>query len=154
MTSADALSHEDGHSHDHDHDHEARPESFTIAVTELVAHRDAIRAAIESGDPADAHDPLHEVAELLEAFPDIAAESDLSKEDWDAVKAASEKLFDSFGVVDQAFHKKDGDKKAAYESVADDIDEAMQAIQSRLPLATGGEGVLQTAAPLSDEATE
>jgi hypothetical protein len=140
-----------GDSHSHEHEH--RPESFAAAVTELVAHRDAIRSGIESGKSAVVHDPLHEVAELLDAFPDIAAETDLAKDDWEAVKAASDRLFDSFGVIDEAFHKKDGDKKAAYESVAKDIDEAMQAIQSRLPLAAPADATSQTAAPPSNEAT-
>jgi hypothetical protein len=161
VAEAHEESHANDHDHDHDHDHEhehehaheSRPESFAAAVTQLVAHRDAIRTAIESGKPADAHDPLHEVAELLDSFPDIAAETDLSKEDWEAVKAATDRLFDSFGVVDESFHKKDGDKKAAYESVADDIEESMEAIESRLPLAGPADAASQGEAPSSDEAT-
>lgn len=145
---------EHDHAHEHEHAHESRPESFAVAVTQLIAHRDAIRNAIESSKPADAHDPLHEVAELLDAFPDIAAETDLPKEDWEAVKAASDRLFESFGTIDKAFHKKDGDKKAAYESVADDIEESMEAIKSRLPLAGPAGTASQIVAPSSDEATE
>ncbi|MEO1498360.1 MAG: hypothetical protein AAFV43_14545 [Planctomycetota bacterium] len=123
-----------GHEHDHDHDHGDRPESLHAAVAQLTATRDTIREAILEGDADDAHDPLHEVGELLEAIPDIASETDLPKAEWDAVKAANEELFDAFGAIDKAFHTKDGDKKAAYEGVADKLDTAIEAIRSRLAL--------------------
>lgn len=123
-----------GHGHDHDHEHADRPESLHAAVAELTEVRDTIREAILNGDPNDAHDPLHEVGELLEAIPDIAAETDLPKPEWDAVNAANDELFDAFGTIDKAFHTKDGDKKAAYEGVTEKLDNAIEAIRSRLAL--------------------
>ncbi|MEO0529025.1 MAG: hypothetical protein AAF266_00460 [Planctomycetota bacterium] len=128
----DAEAH--GHGHDHDHDHGDRPESLHAAVAMLTETRDALRDAILNGDPDDAHDPLHEVVELLEAIPDIAAETDLPKEAWDTVNAANDKLFETFGAIDKAFHTKDGDKKAAYEGVAEQLDEAIESIRSQLAL--------------------
>lgn len=130
--STSAETHDHDHDH-HDHDHGHRPASLHEAVHELTEIRDAVRAAILEGDPDDAHDPLHEVGELLEVLPDVAADTDLPKEEWDAVKAANERLFDAFGKVDKAFHTKDGDKKAAYEEVATDLDEAIEEIRARLP---------------------
>ncbi|MEN0112041.1 MAG: hypothetical protein AAF805_15075 [Planctomycetota bacterium] len=128
----------DDHGHDHDHDHHDhhsdRPASLHAAVAQLTAMRDDIRDAIVDGEPDDAHGPLHEIGALLEAIPDIAAETDLPKEEWDAVNVAHEELFDAFGVIDKAFHTKDGDKKAAYDEVAERLDEAIEAIRSRLPL--------------------
>lgn len=126
------------HEHDHDHDHADQPESMHAAVAELTEIRDTIRDAILNGDPHDAHGPLHEIGELLEAIPSIAAETDLPKEEWDAVNAANEELFDAFGAIDKAFHTKDGDKKAAYEGVAEKLDEAIESMHSRLTL-TGEE---------------
>lgn len=127
-----------GHGHDHDHDHGHRPETLHAAVAELTEMRDVIRDAIVDGDPHDAHGPLHEVGDLLEAIPDIAAETDLPKEEWDAVNAANEELFAAFGAIDKAFHTKDGDKQAAYGGVSEKLDEALEAIRSRLAL-TGEE---------------
>ena len=129
-----ADAHDHGHEHDHEHGHGHLPESLHAAVAELTSIREAVRAAILEGDPDDAHDPLHEVGELLEALPDIAAETDLPKEEWDAVKAANERLFDAFGAIDKAYHTKDGDKKAAYENVAGELEEAIEEIRSRLPM--------------------
>ena len=100
--------------------------------------RDAIRSAVLDGDPTTPTARFTRSGELLEAIPDIAAETDLPKEEWEAVKSANDDLFDAFGAIDKAFHTKDGDKKAAYEQVADKLDQAIEAIRSRLAL-TGEE---------------
>ena len=126
--------HDHDHGHDHHHDHGHRPHSMHEAVAELTEMHDAIRTAILDGKPGKAHDPLHEVGELLEILPDIAAETDLEKEDWDKVKAANEKLFDAFGAIDKTYHVEGGDKKAAYEKSADQINESLELIRSMLPL--------------------
>lgn len=137
------------HGHDHDHDHGHRPDSLHAAVAELTEMRDAIRDAILTGEPDDAHGPLHEVGELLEAIPDIAAETDLPEEEWTAVNKANEQLFDAFGAIDKAFHTKDGDKKSAYEGVADQLDEAIEVIRSKLSL-TGEEPPAEEAGAAHD----
>lgn len=131
---AHADAHDHGHEHEHEHEHGHRPESLHAAVVELTEMRDAIRDAILDGEPNDAHDPLHEVGDLLEAIPDIAAETDLPKEEWDAVNTANEELFAAFGTIDKSFHVKDGDKQATYEEVAEKLDGAIEAIRSRLIL--------------------
>ncbi|MEM9352310.1 MAG: hypothetical protein AAGA92_04800 [Planctomycetota bacterium] len=126
--------HSHGHEHDHDHGHSHRPESLHEAVAELESLSEAIRTAIVDGDPKDAHDPLHEIGYLLEAIPDVAAETDLPEEEWNAVKAASEQLFDAFAEIDKTYHVEDGDKQAVYEDVSAGVDEAIEEIRSRLPL--------------------
>lgn len=123
------------HGHEHGHEHASRPESLHKTVEQLAEIQQEIGSAIEAGDTEAAHGPLHEVAELLEAVPDIAAETELPKEQWKAVKAASDRLFAAYAVIDKAFHTEDGDKQAAYEQVADELSEALEEIRSRLPLA-------------------
>lgn len=132
----DAEAH--GHHHDHDHEHGHRPDSLHEAVEHLTEIQKEIRSALESSDAEAAHEPLHEVAELLKAVPDIAAETDLPKEHWEAVKTASDRLFDAYAVIDKAFHAKDGDKQAAYEQVAGELTKALDEIRLRLPM-TGEE---------------
>lgn len=126
------------HGHDHDHDHGDRPESLQAAVDKLTSIRDTVRTAMLEGDANAAHGPLHEVGELLDALPDVAAETDLAEEDWNAVQAATDELRIAFAAIDKAFHTKDADKKAAYEQVADELDDAIEDIRSRLPM-TGEE---------------
>lgn len=122
------------HDHDHDHDHGHRPASLEAAVEEVLACRDVIRSAMEKDKPDDAHDPLHEVGELLELLPDLAAETDLPKEEWEALKAATDRLMDAFGQIDKAFHQKDGDRQGAYEKSAAEVDAAIQEIKANVPV--------------------
>lgn len=138
-TSETAAGAHAGHDHGHDHEHGHRPDSLHEAVEQLAGIEIAISEAITSGDVDAAHGPLHEVGELLQAIPEVAAETDLPKEEWEAVKAATDRLFGAYAVIDKAFHVKDGDKQAAYEQVASELTEALEEIRSRLPM-TGEEG--------------
>ena len=119
---------------DHHDDHH-RPESLHVAVAELKHVRDEVKTAMESGSPDAAHEPLHEVGELLEMLPEVAADTDLPREKWEIAKAETNKLFDAFGVIDEAFHTAGGDKQAAYSEVAASIDESIAALEALLPLA-------------------
>lgn len=139
----DASDNAHGHDHGHDHDHEHghRPDSLHEAVDHLAEIEEAVSKAIMSGDAEAADEPLHEVVDLLNAIPEIAAETDLPKEEWEAVKAASKRLFNAYKVIHDEFHGKDGkdsDKQAAYEKVSSELTEALEEIRSRLPL-TGEE---------------
>ena len=107
-------------------------------MAELAEIRDELREAMEANRPDDAHHPLHEVPELLEVLPEVAADTDLPKEKWEVVNSEVESLFHAFTQIDKAFHKKDGDKVGAYEAVAGSIDESIAAIEALLPL-TGEE---------------
>lgn len=130
----DADNHEADHGHSHDHDHSGRHESLQSAINELTEIRDSIRAAMEKNAPDAAHGPLHHVPELLEAMPDLAADTDLPESDWNEVKAAADKLFDAFSKIDAAFHEKEGDKKGAYEEVRGMIDQELEVLKAKLPL--------------------
>ncbi len=122
-----------GHGHDHDHDHSDRPKNLQTAIAELTEMANAIRTAMEEDDPKSAHEPLHKVGSLLKAMPDLAADTDLPESDWDAIKAEVDRLFDAFGDIDSAFHKKDGDKQAAYDAAKSTVDEGMAALEAYLP---------------------
>ena len=130
---ADASKQDTGHGHEHDHDHSDRPKTLQAAIEELKGMRDAIRTAMEEDDPDSAHDPLHEVGQLLKAIPDLAADTDLPEDEWDAIKAEADRLFDAFGDIDSAFHKKDGDRRAAYDAAESTVDEAVAALEAYLP---------------------
>ncbi|MEN1678413.1 MAG: hypothetical protein AAGJ46_02395 [Planctomycetota bacterium] len=131
---AESTADADDHGHEHDHEHGHRPASLHAAVAELTDIRDAISKAILEGDADAAHEPLHEAEELLGILPDVAAETDLPEAEWEVVSSETEKLKSSFAVIDKAFHTKDGDKQAAYEEVAAQLDAALDAIRSKLPM--------------------
>lgn len=133
-TAEKEAEHDHGHEHGHDHDHSDRPESLREAIVELKELSDSFCAAMDEDDTEAAHDPLHDLGNLLEAMPELAADTDLPEEDWKQVKAEVDRLFDTFGEVDSAFHKKDGDKQAAYEDAKSTIEAGIAALEAKLPL--------------------
>jgi len=133
-----ASGEKDDHGHSHDHDHSDAPKSLHAAIIELRDMWADITTAMDNSDPEAAHDPLHDVGKVLEAMPELAAETDLPESEWNEIKAEADKLFEAFGDIDSAFHKQDADKVAAYESAKSTIDEGVAALEAKLPLL--GEG--------------
>ena len=128
----------DDHGHSHDHEHAGAPKSLPVAITELRKKWGEISKAMDSSDPDSAHQPLHDIGRVLEAVPDLAAETDLSENDWNEIKSEVDKLLDAFGDIDSAFHKEDGDKATAYEAAKSTIDEGIAALEAKLPLLSEG----------------
>lgn len=126
-------------SHDHTHDHHAGPETFAEAVADLQKVRDLTRDAFAAGDPERCHHALHEVGELLEAIPQLAAESELAETSWNEVKLASDNLFTSFGMVDQTLHSGKPDT-TVYSKVAADIDSAIESLLAKTKEAEAAAG--------------
>lgn len=118
--------------HGHTHDHSDTPDSLQAATKELREKWLQIQTAMDNGDPDAAHDPLHEVGSLLEAMPDLAAETDLSESEWNEVKSDVDGLRTAFGDIDSTFHK-DGDKVAAYDAAKSTIDQGIAALEAKLP---------------------
>ncbi len=125
---------DDGHGHHHDHDHGAMPKSFAASVKSLKHEWAEISIAMNDGNPEGAHDPLHEVAEVLGSMADLAAETELSEDDWTVVKTEAEKLLDSFTTIDKTFHDESLDKLAAFESVKTAIDDSIAVLEEKLSL--------------------
>lgn len=122
------------HRHSHDHEHSDTPKSLSAAIAELKAMWDQIRTAVKDSDFASAHEPLHEVGYLLQAMSELAADTDLSEGEWQEIKEQADQLFEAFSDIDSAFHKKDGDKQAAYDSAKSSIDEGIAELEAKLPL--------------------
>lgn len=133
-TSTSESDHGHGHEHGHEHDHSDRPQSLREAIVELKELSDSFCSAMDEGDTEAAHDPLHHLGKLLEAMPELAADTDLTEEQWKQVKEETDSLFDAFGEVDSSFHEKDGDKKAAYEEAKPTIEAGIAALEAKLPL--------------------
>ena len=132
-TDTQEVGHGHDHGHDHHHDHSDRPKSLRAAIEELRKLGDELRVAMEKDDADAAHEPLHHVGKLLKTVPDLAADTDLPETDWEVIKTEADRLFKAFGEVDLAFHKKDGDKQAAYDSVKSTIDDGLAALEGFLP---------------------
>jgi len=120
--------------HGHNHDHFGTPKSLPAAIEELEEMWKQIRTAMDKDDPKSAHEPLHQVGPLIKAMPDLAADTDLSESEWKNIKKLADQLVEAFGDIDSAFHKKDGDKQAAYDKAKSIIDKGIEELETKLPL--------------------
>ena len=120
------------HGHEHDHDHADRPQSLGQAIVELKELSDSFCSAMDEDDTEAAHDPLHHLGKLLAAMPELAADTDLPEDQWKQVKEDIDQLFETFGEIDSNFHKKDGDKQAAYQDAKPTIEAGVAALEAML----------------------
>lgn len=135
VASTTSTSGEAEHKDEHHHDHGHRPESYSSAVRQIKVARDDVKAAFDAGTPESCDEALHILAEVLVALPEVAAETDLPKEDWQTVKDQSKILFDNFMMIHNGFHG-GGAQGVSFDSVCADIDAAIEALESKLA-ATG-----------------
>jgi hypothetical protein len=116
-----------GHDHGHDHGHSHGPESLQDALTQLTTLRDTMRDAFAANDQDTAHDPLHAVGHVLEAFPELARKEKVSAENQAAIETAVNTLMDAFGAVDKTMHGQEG---STYSEESEKIDAAMLALKT------------------------
>lgn len=124
-----------GHNHEHADDH--RPASYAAAVREIRELGASVAKAFSAGTPDDAHDALHDLGQLLKALPDVAGDTDLPKDDWQAVKDAGQRLFDAYDKLDQLMHgnkEKKGDAAKTLAEASPDIEAALEILESKLAL--------------------
>ena len=105
-------------SHDHgEHDH--GPESLKDALAELTSLRDTIRDSFAKNDQDAAHGPLHDVAAILEAIPELAKKEKVSAANQAAIETAVNALMDAFGNVDKTMHGQEGSTYAEESATID-----------------------------------
>lgn len=124
---------DDHHGHHHDHDHGDMPKTLHAAIVDLRQEWEEISDAVTQGNPEEAHDPLHEVGEILTGMLTLAADTDLSEDQWNELKKTIDSLMDAFGEIDAAFHE-EKDKVEAYEAVKSVIEEGVNELEKVLPL--------------------
>lgn len=99
-----------------------RPTDFADAVTRIKGYRDSIRDEIAAGRPTKAHRALDELDIVLNWLPEIARDSDVPKERWEAVNTTAQQIQELFNKVHSNI---DAGKDPDYASVSKDIDEAI-----------------------------
>lgn len=103
------------------------PASLSEAVSEFVKTRDEVRDGFANDNVEEIHGSLHDVSTMLEGMETLLPSSGLNDADSKAAAAAVEALFDSYMAVDGKLHGQDGKE---YADVADDIDAAVETLQS------------------------
>lgn len=110
----------------HAHEHDA-PTTLPDALKQLAKHTETISKAFTDKKPEDAHDSLHDVGHVLEAFPSLA--KDLSDEKKAAVKKSVDELFACFGALDENLH---GGPETPYSKIEERVTTAMTELKSAI----------------------
>ncbi len=114
--------------HEHHHDHGARPTFEGVVKRVRKQYRWAVQAASRDDAKHFQHEleHFHESAELL---PELAAETDLPKTDWDRVQAASKVLAAECARLGQTKAQPSDAAQAAFDVAVKELEE----IASKLP---------------------
>lgn len=99
--------------------------SWTAAVEHIQKYRDTIKTETTGGTPAKAHRALDLLDYVLQWLPEIAQNSNVSKDDWQSVGENSQKLRDAFNAVHANI---DDGITPDYEAVAAKIDTAVEVL--------------------------
>ena len=115
--------------HDHDHGHSHAPTTSGEGLAELTSLRNTIRDAFAANDMDKAHDPLHEVGDVLMAIPELAKKENADSEKLASIQKAVDTLMDAFGRVDKTMHGQEG---STYSEESATIDAAVLELESLL----------------------
>ena len=99
--------------------------SWTAAVEHIQKYRDTIKTETTGGTPAKAHRALDLLDYVLQWLPEIAQNSNVPKDDWQAIGENSQTLRDGLNSV---HFNIDAGKAPDYDSVAAEIDAAVEAL--------------------------
>ena len=112
-TPAQSAAHDDhdhdDHDHDHDdhdhddHDHEL-PATVEAAIAQLKKVTNQVREALKGGETGKADSLVHSIGHLIEDLNEKIASADVEQKVKDAATAASEKIFEAYGEIDNVLH--------------------------------------------------
>lgn len=112
--------------HEHEHEH-AHPETLAEAITELDELHAAISKAFSTKNPDDAHDPLHDIGDVLNEIVDFAKAENLPEDRLAAIESAVKALLDSYGELDKTMH---GGEGKTWEEISGPIDESLKNLKA------------------------
>lgn len=109
----------------------ARPGDYPEALTRIEGYRDTIRDEIAAGRPTKAHRALDELDIVLNWLPEIARDSGVPKEHWEAVNTTAQEIRELFNQVHSRI---DAGQDPDYGAVSGSIDQAIGSLQD-IPVA-------------------
>lgn len=106
------------------------PENYAAAITQIKGYRGAIQAAVDQGQPANAHRPLDELDIVLDKLPSIAKASKIPIEQWETINLTARELRNLFNQVHAAI---DEHRPPDFQDVAQPINEAIAKLEQVKP---------------------
>jgi hypothetical protein len=102
------------------------PKTLSEAVKAIGDTYAKIKTAFDEKAPDKAHDPMHEIGELLEGVPVLASKASLEPAKLEGVTASVKTLIEQFTKIDDKMHGKEG---AEFNEVSGKIEDALKALQ-------------------------
>ena len=104
------------------------------AVARLEQIAASIEDAFEAGTPEESHDSMHDVAWLLVAMQKPAFLEQLDEGARAEVSGAVDSIFAAYEKVDSAmFHGNEGSDPPSYDTIRDDIAQALATLRKHIP---------------------
>ena len=103
---------------------------YEDAIEHIQKFQTTIQQETTAGEPAKAHRALDNLDVVLERLPEAAQESGVPKDKWQEVNETAQKLRDLFNQVHSSI---DAGQAPDYGSVAEEIDQGIQALAAIQP---------------------
>lgn len=116
--------------HEHHHDHGPQPTFERIVIRVRKQYRWAVQAAARDDVKHFQHELEHS-HESVELLPELAAETDLPKADWDRANAASKVLAAESARLGQTKAQSSEAERSAIEAAMKELDEIASKLPSR-----------------------
>ena len=118
----------------HQHPRNNLSSVVTVVQTQMlfILPKRSTRCTVQSfaaNDMDTAHDPLHEVGDVLMAIPELAKKENADSEKLASIQKAVDTLMDAFGRVDKTMHGQEG---STYAEESATIDAAVLELESLL----------------------
>ena len=87
----------DDHHHDHLHDHgipDHKPATFAQAVEQLPRRRRLVMSEFKAGHLDHAREAIQKLQDVIRWLPELAADTDLGKSDWNTIQTVSRQMED------------------------------------------------------------
>lgn len=94
-TAVESPNTDEHEAHDHEHEHgipDHKPKVFSEAVRQLVPRWKSVTTELQAGHADHAERELAELLDIIRWLPELAADTDLKKADWDHVQQLTTKL--------------------------------------------------------------
>jgi len=117
---------DDGHSHE-------MPATVEAAIAQLKKVTGQVRQALKSGETDKADSLVHSIGHLMEDLNEKIAAAKIDEKVKDAATAASNKIFEAYGEIDEALHAAEDEiKKIDFGSFGPTINKATKNLEALL----------------------
>jgi hypothetical protein len=104
-----------------------KPADYESAASRIESYRDTIRDEIAAGRPSKSHRALDEADIVLNWLPEIARDSGVPKDQWEAVNTTAQTVRE---LLNRVHANIDAGQEPDYAAVSEDLDQAIAELKA------------------------